>query len=73
MEGADHEIRISTPYFLPDRSLRRALINTASRGVQVSVIVPGPSTDQRLVRYASRRLWGRLLEAASASTSTGAP
>jgi cardiolipin synthase len=63
MEGADHEIRISTPYFLPDRSLRRALINTASRGVQVSVIVPGPSTDQRWVRYASRRLWGRLLEA----------
>ena len=27
MEGADHHVRISTPYFLPDRALRRALID----------------------------------------------
>ena len=63
MEGADSEVRISTPYFLPDRALRRALIELASRGVEVSVVLPGPATDQRWVRYASRRMWGRLLEA----------
>jgi cardiolipin synthase A/B len=63
MEGADEEIRISTPYFLPDRALRRALVEIASRGVEVSIVVPGPATDQRWVRYASRRMWGRLLEA----------
>ena len=63
MEGADRDVRISTPYFLPDRALRRALIGLASRGVEVSVIVPGPPTDQRWVRYASRRMWGTLLEA----------
>ena len=63
MEGADHHLHISTPYFLPDRALRRALVETARRGVAVSVIVPGFRTDQRWVRLASRRMWGRLLEA----------
>jgi cardiolipin synthase A/B len=63
MEGADHHVRISTPYFLPDRALRRALMQIARRGVLVTVIVPGRETDQRWVRYASRRMWGPLLEA----------
>jgi cardiolipin synthase len=63
MEGADAAVHISTPYFLPDRALRRALVAMARRGVQVSIIVPGPVTDQRWVRLASRRVWGRLLEA----------
>jgi cardiolipin synthase A/B len=63
MEGADHEVRISTPYFLPDRALRRALVEIAQRGVTVSVIVPGRRTDQRWVRLASRRMWGQLLAA----------
>jgi cardiolipin synthase len=56
------EIDISTPYFLPDRALRRALIRTARRGVRVRVIVPGPLTDERLVRLASRRMYGELLK-----------
>jgi cardiolipin synthase len=63
MEGADHEVRIATPYFLPDRALRRALTDIAQRGVTVSVIVPGRHTDQRWVRLASRRMWGELLRA----------
>ena len=63
MEGADHHVRISTPYFLPDRALRRALIGIATRGVVVTVVVPGPATDQKWVRLASRRMWGPLLEA----------
>jgi cardiolipin synthase len=63
MEGADHHLHIATPYFLPDRAMRRALSGIAKRGVSVSVIVPGRRTDQRWVRLASRRMWGRLLEA----------
>jgi cardiolipin synthase len=63
MEGADHHVRIHTPYFLPDRALRAALVNLAKRGVAVDVIVPGRITDQRWVRYASRRMWGQLLSA----------
>lgn len=63
MEGADHHLHICTPYFLPDRAMRRALMGIARRGVAVSVIVPGRCTDQRWVRLASRRMWGQLLEA----------
>jgi cardiolipin synthase len=63
MEGADHHVRITTPYFLPDRALRRAIVEIATRGVAVSVIVPGRKTDQRWVRLASRRMWGDLLRA----------
>jgi cardiolipin synthase A/B len=63
MEGADHHVRICTPYFLPDRALRRALVGIADRGVVVTIVVPGTCTDQRWVRLASRRMWGHLLAA----------
>jgi cardiolipin synthase len=62
IEGATREVDISTPYFLPDRAMRRALVRTARRGVRVRIIVPGPSTDQRWVRLASRRMYRELLE-----------
>jgi cardiolipin synthase len=63
IDGAVASIDISTPYFLPDKSFRRALVRAAQRGVQVRVIVPGPHTDQRWVRLTSRRLYRELLEA----------
>ena len=51
-----------TPYFLPDRTLRAGARDARPRrGVQVRVIVPGPATDQRWVRLASRRMYGELL------------
>jgi len=62
IDGAVSDIDISTPYFLPDRALRRSLAQAARRGVRVRVVVPGPHTDQRLVRLASRRLYGELLD-----------
>jgi cardiolipin synthase len=62
IENAERHIRIQTPYFLPDRALRRALARTARRGVAIQVIVPGRHTDQRWVRLASRRLYSRLLK-----------
>jgi cardiolipin synthase len=62
IEGATQSVRISTPYFLPDKAFRRALIRTAQRGVEIRVVVPGRLTDQRWVRLASRRMYGQLLE-----------
>jgi cardiolipin synthase len=62
IEGAVNSIDIQTPYFLPDKALRRALIRAAHRGVRVRVIVPGKYTDQRLVRLASRRMYRELLK-----------
>jgi cardiolipin synthase len=61
IEGAVSSIDIQTPYFLPDRSLRRALIRSAQRGVRVRVVVPGKYADQGLVRLASRRMYRDLL------------
>lgn len=62
IEGAVSSVDISTPYFLPDRSMRRALVRSAKRGVRVRIVVPGHHTDQRLVRLASRRMYKELLE-----------
>ena len=62
IEGAVSSVDITTPYFLPDRSMRRALVRAASRGVRVRIIVPGVITDQRLVRLASRRMYHELIK-----------
>ena len=62
IEGAVGSIDISTPYFLPDRALRRALVRAARRGVPVRVVVPGAHSDQLLVRLASRRMYRELIE-----------
>ena len=61
VEGAVSSIDISTPYFLPDRAFRKALVRAAQRGVAVRVLVPGPATDQGFVRLASRRMYHELL------------
>ena len=61
IEAATLSVRIATPYFLPDKAFRRALVRTARRGVKISVVVPGRLTDQRWVRLASRRMYGQLL------------
>jgi cardiolipin synthase len=63
VEGASARVLISTPYFLPDEAFRAAIRRTASRGVAFMVIVPGSHTDQRWVRFASRRMYGQMLEA----------
>jgi len=61
IEGARRTLRVSTPYFLPDKHLRRAMIGAAQRGVEVTIIVPGQVTDQKWLRLASRRSYGKLL------------
>lgn len=61
--GARKCIYISTPYFLPSRSVRRAIIQAAcERHVEVKVITPGDNSDQRLTRASSRHLYGSLLK-----------
>jgi cardiolipin synthase len=62
LDGAVNCVDIQTPYFLPDRALRRALVRAARRGVRVRVIVPGKYSDQGLVRLASRRMYRELLQ-----------
>ncbi|RYE34917.1 MAG: cardiolipin synthase B [Hyphomicrobiales bacterium] len=63
LAAAQKSIRIATPYFVPDELTRQQLLEARKRGVEIEIIVPGPRTDARIVRKASRHLWGDLLEA----------
>jgi len=64
LASARESIRICTPYFLPDRSLRRELIRAIrERGVEIEVLVPGKRADHLLTRRSSRRIYGELLKA----------
>lgn len=63
LAAAQKNIRIATPYFVPDELTRRQLIEARQRGVDIQIIVPGSQTDARIVRKASRHLWGDLLQA----------
>jgi cardiolipin synthase len=60
--SAAHSIHITTPYFLPDRGARKALVDALRRGVDVKVIVPGKHSDHLLTRRSSRRIYGELLK-----------
>ncbi len=58
---ARRRIHLTTPYFLPDRGVRRVLIDALTRGVEVKILVPGKHSDHLLTRRSSRRLYGSLL------------
>src|SRR5262249_4129339 len=62
MRRARKFIRIMNPYFIPDRGIRRVLVNAVKRGVQVSVVVP-EKNDLRSVQFAGHHVFGTLLKA----------
>lgn len=59
---ASRSVSIMNAYFIPDQLLRWALARAAKNGVSVRVMVPAAS-DVKLVWYASRYLFGRMLRA----------
>ena len=61
LNAARKEVVLTTPYFVPDESLLRAVRGAASRGVAVRLIVP-EKVDSLLTRYASRSYFDDLLE-----------
>lgn len=61
--SAERSVRIANSYFVPDSMAVRSLVEARRRGVEVEIIVPGRHIDQKMVRRASRALWGPLLEA----------
>jgi cardiolipin synthase len=60
--AAHRRVVITTPYFVPDESLLRALRAAAVRGVDVVLIVP-KKVDSLLVRHASRSYYDDLVAA----------
>jgi cardiolipin synthase len=64
INSARHTIRITTPYFLPDRSARQALIGAITqRGVTVQILTAGPRIDHPIIRRMSHHSVRHLLEA----------
>jgi cardiolipin synthase len=64
INSARQTIRITTPYFLPDRSARQALIAAIEeRGVSVQIVTAGPRIDHPTIRKLSHRSVRRLLRA----------
>jgi cardiolipin synthase A/B len=59
--SARRSVYLTNPYFLPDERMEAALLDAASRGVRVVALTPG-KIDHNVVRAASRRGFGRLLE-----------
>ncbi len=62
LDSAQQSIDITTPYFLPDKAARRAMIRAVQRGVRVRVIAAGQRIDHPFVRHLSHALEGPLLK-----------
>jgi len=60
---ARERVRITTAYFVPDEATCRTLADTARRGVEVDVLLPGPHVDKRFVQLASESQYQGLLDA----------
>jgi cardiolipin synthase len=61
INSARQELILTTPYFVPDDSMLRALRGAAGRGVCVDMILP-ERVDSLLTRYASRSYYDELLD-----------
>ena len=61
LHGAQEQVTITTPYFIPDDSLLNALESASLRGVMVNLIVPREA-DQRLVGAAAQAHYEELLD-----------
>ncbi|MBA4016550.1 MAG: cardiolipin synthase [Pirellula sp.] len=60
--AAQRRIVLTTPYFIPDDTLREALVTASQKGVEVHLIV-SRVCDQWLVGHAQRSFYEELLEA----------
>ncbi|MDY6979246.1 MAG: phospholipase D-like domain-containing protein [Pseudomonadota bacterium] len=58
---ARERVWLTTPYFVPSRKIRRALIRRARAGVDVRLLLPGPLSDHPWVSHAARGFYHRLL------------
>ena len=61
--SARQSIHLVTPYFIPDKHLLNALVEKAKAGVDVTLLLPGPHTDNWITRASAQARYQALLEA----------
>jgi cardiolipin synthase len=61
--GARRTLFITNAYFAPDKNFVEMLVDAARRGVDVQLLVGGPSTDVRVARLAAHARYDKLLAA----------
>jgi cardiolipin synthase len=61
LQKAEHHLRITTAYFVPDQELIDRLCAAAERGVEVEILLPGPHADKRFVQLAAESAYDELL------------
>jgi cardiolipin synthase len=61
IDNAQSEILIASPYFLPGLNFRHSLMNAASRGVRVILMLQA-RVEYVLLHFASRALYGAFLD-----------
>lgn len=60
IKNAQEHVYLTTPYFVPPRSLRTALVDAAKRGVDVRILTAG-KTDVRASYWATQHIYGVFL------------
>ncbi len=70
--GAQRQLLLTTPYFVPNEALMMALVTAALRGVEVRILVPKQS-DSRLVTAAARSYYDELVDAGIRIDEYGPP
>jgi cardiolipin synthase len=62
--SARKDLKITTPYFLPDQSLSKEIVKAIQeRHVHVQILLPGKHSDHSMTRSSSRGTYGDLLRA----------
>lgn len=61
LQLAEHRVRLTTAYFVPDDDLNASLCAATERGVRVEILIPGPHADKRFVQIAAEADYDRLL------------
>jgi cardiolipin synthase len=59
---SSHRVWLTTPYFVTNHKLRRALRRAAFNQVDVRLLLPGPISDHPWVSHAGRRYYYKLLQ-----------
>lgn len=60
LDKARHSVKMTMPYFVPPRRLRKAMLRATKRGIDIAVLVPRDS-DVQVVDWLREGLYPRLL------------